>query len=209
MAPLDTPRGDKPARINLKHPSRWITTASERDRRYSARDEDMTQRVINYMLERGAFKSRLPLRLHGDNVGSHVIAATVEKLPWNPAAPARIVALTLYELVDVYSTPKRGRGVWLRRERQKLETVKIPHWDYDGVDPLVAREPWERADINREMDHQARYRREDSGYDFTNDWRRESEVHNLECAEELAEEGNAIDLAECYARSRLEGEAPL
>ena len=78
------------------------------------------------------------------------------------------------------------------------DTVRIPHWDYDGGGP-EAREAWEREETNRTMDHQARSRR--AARDVS--WSIAQMVDGLECVEESLACGEAAyDLAACYAQTR-------
>jgi hypothetical protein len=102
------------------------------------REKDNTQAIIDYMAERDPRVADHVKRLGKRNVN---ISVSEEHLPWNPSAPKRVTALTLIEESPGYY-PRRGETHYTR--------ITVPHWDYNGVDPLIAREPWERtqADIS-------------------------------------------------------------
>ncbi len=151
------------------------------------------------MLQRGAFKDWQPLRLGGDSEGSMRIDLVIERLPWNPSAPARVVALELRELVYHYNKTKRGRGTFTGLTWDVLATERVPHWDYDGVDPLIGREPWERAQAENMLDWQAAHRERDA--DIT--WQLGHLCNELEAIESLMAEGSAAsDPAEFIASYR-------
>lgn len=116
--------------------------------------------------------------------------AKTSRLPWNPTAPERITALVLYELVtgrwsDAYLARKKKRprkSDWIPAHDELRATVEIPHWDYDGVDPLIAREPWERADAEQWLDRDATFRDSRKDYVLSSI---ENDTHQAECCEEL------------------------
>jgi len=153
------------------------------------REKDGTSGAIRYMLDRGAFAEHRPLRL-GTSEGAHRISPIVEKLPWNPAAPARVVALELHQYVYHCNERKDGRrGAFSEASWDLIATERVPHWDYDGVDPLIAREPYERATANAQLDYEARYRIEDKesiGWRWNWIWK------ELEAIESLKNEGCGI-----------------
>ena len=164
-------------KANPKHPSRWLTAESNaRQRSGALRDRDNTDSVITYMLDRGAFADHKPLRLHSEQVGGHRIELVVEGLPWNPAAPKRVVALVLLQRTEVFTKHSRFSQLVM----EEIARAPIPHWDYDGMDPLILREPWERAQANRYLDCTARWREEDSTA-----WEIGAEADNGEACEHI------------------------
>lgn len=116
--------------------------------------KDNTKAACQYMRDRGAFDA-----WRGVDVE---IIPVVEGLPWNPNAPKRIVAFRVTERVtrepEVYGGRRRRRPYTVTEVRA---TVQVPHWDYDGADPLLIREPWERSRADLLLDHQARWRESD------------------------------------------------
>jgi len=176
---------------------------AETVRACDARDRDGSAAAIAWLLQR--YK---PFDVHvsdSDHEGSYRVWPVIESLPWNPAAPPRIVRLELREKVYHYNQTKRGRGAFSHASWDLVDSFTVPHWDYDGVDPLIAREPWEREEANRMLDLDAAYRRSDRD----KSWCFESIVHNLECGHKLNEEGSYVDMDEAYAEARLKMECPL
>ena len=168
-----------------------------------ARDRDGSAAAITWLLQRYApFAEFKPLRLGGSREGSHRILPIIESLPWNPAAAPRIVRLELRENTYHYNQTKRGRGAVSHSSWDLVDTFTVPHWDYDGIDPLIAREPWERTRANLDLEHAAHYRRQDSD----KSWEISSAIENIECAHHLVEGGSHFDLIELYACERLDGE---
>ena len=170
-----------------------------------ARERDGSAAAITWLLQRYApFAKFKPLRLDGSREGSHRILPVIESLPWNPTAAARLVRLELREHTYYYGQTKRGRGrgTFSHSSWDIVDTFTVPHWDYDGIDPLIAREPWERTQANLDLDNAAHYRRQDSD----KSWEIAFAIQNIELAHSLVEEGSHFDLIELYARERLDGE---
>ena len=149
-------------------------------------DKDNLKAVIEYMKARGAF-GEIDLEETTRNSmyswkrsAKYTISPTVESLPWNPTAPKRITELYVSWKDPDTQELHRGRYRTVPGKYHSF-TVKIPHWDYDGVDPLVAREPWERQDTNEMYNREAADRRSQ----ILLLWALDAEVREMEAAEKL------------------------
>jgi hypothetical protein len=142
------------------------------------------------MLARGAFTEwmvdgRLPRNFK-------VFVQRPERLPWNEAAQERVAEVRLVEHVEGHwqGSSYRRRN-WINSHDETRAVVKVPHWDYDGVDPLIAREPWERAQADKLLGHMARWRRQDA----ETRWSIEVEAREAEAAAELEAAGQPFTWA--------------
>jgi hypothetical protein len=128
-----------------------LRRASAQEAHISVTDRDARtlRAVIEYMRERDP---RIADYLCRIGSATPAIRPVIETLPWNPAAPARIVELVLTE-----KSPAHYQGYGRQRKlvpgEATYEYIPVPHWDYDGVDPLIAREPWERDQADASLDH--------------------------------------------------------
>ena len=159
-----------------KDPTAYLRRESRSAARVAG-DTDNLKSVIGYMLDRGAFAAHIPA---GNRKVTYDIRAEVVSLPWNPEAGKRIRSLTLYE--DVTRDYTSGRRKSVRTFKEAVETVMIPNWDYDGIDPLVAREPFDRQVAHNWLDQQEKSRRACgvwSNYDVDHD------VREYEACEQL------------------------
>ena len=111
--------------------------------------------VLDYMRGKGLFAPYADL----DGKVQYVVQTC--RLDWNPEAPPRARSVRIERHVPGHwredREPKfKNSKQWARRQRrdwidshwETVAEVDVPHWDYDGVDPLVAREPWERKDCD-------------------------------------------------------------
>lgn len=113
-------------------------------RRYVESAESRTARahkaVIEYMKQRGL------LAQWTEHSGRLRFRTETCKLDWNPSAPPRARTVHVEKFVDGYwNGSYRRKSNYVNPHWETLAEVEVPHWDYDGVDPLVAREPYERA----------------------------------------------------------------
>lgn len=148
------------------------------------RDARTARLAIAYMRERGLFDA-------WNDEPKAKFVPVIKGLDWNPEAPKRIVSFTVtlersgYRDTFTYHGNKRRGGPSWGRWTETLGQVRVPHWDYDGCPP-DAREAWELASTNLMMDHAARHREQDRDHS----WEIEHEAHQMECNQQLVDEGN-------------------
>jgi len=150
-----------------KNPTAHLRAQSRAaNRAADKREADNAEASFLYMQERGAFDDIDPdrkfARYQGDlrwHVNGHDVRASVESLPWNAEAPKRIVSFTVsytHAAEGRFTKPRSFRSMskFIETKPAWIESreIPVPHWDYDGIDPLVAREPWERAMAERALD---------------------------------------------------------
>jgi hypothetical protein len=181
-----------------RDPTASLRAASRAEaRKADKRERDNRQAAFDYMQQRGAFAAiglgpDQVARVTGDltwRFDDHTIQAYVQSLPWNPDASKRI---TCFEISYIH--PAEGRWTKPRSYKNRarfIETkpayttttvIPVPHWDYDGVDPLIAREPWERAEANRQLN----YLNIDESWRAL--WSIQDDAHQMECSEQLREQ---------------------
>lgn len=142
------------------------------------RDARTARLAIAYMRERGLFDA------WNDEPKAQFVPV-IDGLPWNPEAPKRIVAFRVEIPPENTWQSHRRLSKWEARQWREVGQVRVPHWDYDGCPP-DAREAWELASTNLMMDHAARHREQDRDHS----WEIEHEAHQMECNQQLVDEGN-------------------
>ena len=124
------------------------------------------------------------------------------KLERNEAAPARPYQATLRVWVEGRQEygPRGGRKDYIEAHWETVGSVAVPNWDYDGVDPLIAREPYERQLQNGYLDND--YHRRPWAHD---EWRVlsgiEEEAAEMEACESLNEYHDGIEGAATFTFS--------